>query len=39
MEGVEVLRRLREWTRVPVVVVSVRDDAEEKVDGARCGRG
>jgi len=25
MDGVEVLRRLREWTRVPVIVLSVRD--------------
>jgi two-component system KDP operon response regulator KdpE len=31
MEGVSVLKRLREWTRVPVVVLSVRDREEDKV--------
>ncbi len=31
MEGVKVLRRLREWSDVPVLILSVRDDAEEKV--------
>ncbi len=31
MEGVEVLKRLREWTRVPVIVLSVRDREEDKV--------
>lgn len=31
MEGVAVLQRLREWSRVPVVVLSVRDREEDKV--------
>jgi two-component system KDP operon response regulator KdpE len=31
MAGVEVLKRLREWSRVPVVVLSVRDREEDKV--------
>ena len=31
MDGLAVLKRLREWTRVPVVVLSVRDREEEKV--------
>lgn len=31
MEGVVVLRRLREWSRVPVVVLSVRDREEDKI--------
>ena len=31
MDGVAVLKRLREWSRVPVVVLSVRDREEEKV--------
>ncbi len=31
MEGVAVLRRLREWSRVPVVVLSVRDREEDKI--------
>jgi two-component system KDP operon response regulator KdpE len=31
MDGVTVLKRLREWTRVPVVVLSVRDREEDKI--------
>ena len=31
MEGVTVLKRLREWTNVPVVVLSVRDREEDKI--------
>ncbi len=31
MEGVAVLRRLREWSKVPVVVLSVRDREEDKI--------
>jgi len=31
IDGLKVLRRLREWTRVPVLILSVRDDPEEKV--------
>jgi two-component system KDP operon response regulator KdpE len=31
MEGVEVLKRLREWSNVPVIVLSVRDREEDKV--------
>ena len=31
MEGVTVLRRLREWSDVPVLILSVRDEGEEKV--------
>ncbi len=31
MEGVAVLKRLREWSRAPVVVLSVRDREEDKV--------
>lgn len=31
MAGVEVLKRLREWSRVPVVILSVRDREEDKV--------
>src|SRR4051812_39318870 len=37
MEGVEVLRRLREWSDVPVLILSVRDDAEEKVAALDAG--
>src|SRR5512137_2299790 len=31
LDGVTVLKRLREWSRVPVVVLSVRDREEDKV--------
>jgi two-component system KDP operon response regulator KdpE len=31
MDGVAVLKRLREWSRVPVIVLSVRDREEDKV--------
>jgi two-component system KDP operon response regulator KdpE len=31
MEGVAVLKRLREWSHVPVVVLSVRDREEDKI--------
>jgi two-component system KDP operon response regulator KdpE len=30
-DGVSVLKRLREWSRVPVVVLSVRDREEDKI--------
>ncbi len=32
MDGVSVLKRLREWSRVPVVVLSVRDRDDDKVE-------
>ena len=31
MDGVAVLQRLREWSRVPVLVLSVRDREEDKI--------
>jgi two-component system, OmpR family, KDP operon response regulator KdpE len=31
IDGIEVTRRLREWTLIPVIVVSVRDREEDKV--------
>jgi len=31
MEGLEVLKRLREWSETPVIVLTVRDDEGEKV--------
>ena len=31
MDGVTILKRLREWSRVPVVVLSVRDRDEDKI--------
>ncbi len=37
MEGVKVLQRLREWSDVPVLILSVRDDADEKVAALDAG--
>lgn len=37
MDGVEVLRRLREWSTVPVVILSVRDEEDEKVAALDAG--
>src|SRR6516225_1260070 len=31
MDGVTVLKRLREWSRVPVIVLTVRDREEDKI--------
>ena len=37
MEGVAVLKRLREWSRVPVVVLSVLDREEDKIAALDAG--
>lgn len=37
LDGVEVLRRLREWSRVPVLVLSVRDQDDVKVAALDAG--
>ncbi len=37
LSGVEVLQRLREWSRVPVVILSVLDREEEKVAALDAG--
>jgi len=37
MDGADVLRRLREWSPVPVVILSVRDDEDEKVAALDAG--
>jgi two-component system KDP operon response regulator KdpE len=31
MDGIDALRRLREWSKVPVIVLSVRESVEDKV--------
>ena len=31
MDGIEVIRRLREWSQVPVIILSVRDREDDKV--------
>jgi two-component system KDP operon response regulator KdpE len=37
MDGVDVLKRLREWSSVPVVVLSVREGEHDKVTALRSG--
>lgn len=37
MDGIEVVRRLREWTSVPVVVLSARDQENDKVAALDAG--
>ncbi len=37
LEGHEVLRRLREWSRVPVIVLSARDQESQKVQALDSG--
>ena len=37
IDGLEVTRRLREWTLVPVIVISVRDGEEDKVAALDAG--
>ncbi len=37
MDGIEVLRRLREWTQVPIIILSVRDREDEKVNALDSG--
>jgi two-component system, OmpR family, KDP operon response regulator KdpE len=37
LDGVEVVRRLREWSRVPIIVLSVRDREEDKVAALDAG--
>jgi two-component system, OmpR family, KDP operon response regulator KdpE len=32
MDGKEVIRKLREWTTIPILVLSVRTDEQEKVE-------
>jgi two-component system KDP operon response regulator KdpE len=37
MDGVEVTRRLREWTQTPIIVVSVREQESDKVAALDAG--
>jgi len=37
LDGLEVLKRLREWSEVPVIVLTVRDDVQEKVAALDAG--
>ena len=37
MDGLEVARRLREWTQIPIIVVSVRDREDDKIAALDAG--
>ena len=37
MEGVEVTRRLREWTQIPIIIVSVREQEKDKIAALDAG--
>ena len=37
LDGLEVLKRLREWSKAPVLVLSVRDDDQDKVAALDAG--
>jgi two-component system KDP operon response regulator KdpE len=37
LDGVEVIRRLRAWTKIPVIVLSGRVDSHDKVDALDAG--
>ncbi len=37
MDGVEVTRRLREWTRIPIIILSVREHETDKVAALDAG--
>jgi two-component system KDP operon response regulator KdpE len=37
MDGVEVIRRIREWSQVPIIVLSVREQEDDKVQALDAG--
>jgi len=37
LDGVEVTRRLREWTQIPIIVVSVREQEKDKIAALDAG--
>jgi DNA-binding response OmpR family regulator len=37
MDGVEVIKRIREWSQVPIIVLSVRDREDDKVGALDAG--
>src|SRR5512147_1907530 len=37
MDGVEVIRRIREWSQVPIIVLSVRERENDKVQALDAG--
>jgi two-component system KDP operon response regulator KdpE len=37
MDGIEVIRRIREWSQVPIIVLSVREREDDKVEALDAG--
>ena len=37
MDGIEVTRRLREWTAIPIIILSVRDQESDKIQALDAG--
>jgi len=37
MDGVEVTRQLREWTHIPIIILSVREQESDKIDALDAG--
>jgi two-component system, OmpR family, KDP operon response regulator KdpE len=37
MDGIDILKRLREWSDTPVIILSVRDNEEEKIKALDAG--
>jgi two-component system KDP operon response regulator KdpE len=37
MDGVEITRRLREWTATPIIILSVRENEKDKIDALDAG--
>jgi two-component system KDP operon response regulator KdpE len=37
LDGVEVTRRLREWTQIPIIIVSVREQEQDKIAALDAG--
>ncbi len=37
LDGIEVIKRLREWTQVPVIVLSVREHEDDKINALDAG--
>ncbi|MEW5717600.1 MAG: response regulator, partial [Chloroflexota bacterium] len=37
IEGIEVTRRLREWSKIPIIILSVREHESEKIAALDAG--
>jgi two-component system KDP operon response regulator KdpE len=37
MDGIEVTRRLREWTQIPIIIISVREQEKDKIAALDAG--